>query len=276
MALPTKKLFLGALFKILIIAMIKKLVGLLLFAGISFAAISQDTQPQVTTPQESAPKKQYSRPDLPGIFTLELGLNRGLQAPSKFDLGFWGSRTINVYYQYELRILKSRFSFVPGIGLSLERFKFRNGYILGYPATNKDSVVMQAPADTKDIFPGLRKVQLVNNYIEIPLELRYSSKPEDPTRSFKVSAGFRVGYMYDAFNKIKYKEDGEVKQLKDKQFYNLNRLRYGVYGKVGLGNVSLFCYYNLSPLFEEGKGFYTNGKANDFNTMTIGLSLAAF
>jgi hypothetical protein len=82
--------------------------------------------------------------------------------------------------------------------------------------------------------------------------------------------------MYDAYNKLKYKEHGEVKQVKDKQFYNLNRFRYGVYGKLGLGNVSLFCYYNLTPLFKEGKGIYSNGVAKDFNTMTIGISLAAF
>jgi hypothetical protein len=135
---------------------------------------------------------------------------------------------------------------------------------------------MYSPAETRDAYPGLRKTQLITNYIDMPLELRYSSKPEDPARSFKIAAGFRVGYMYDAFNKIKYKADGEVKQVKDKQFHNLNRFRYGMYGKVGLGNVSLFCYYNLSPLFEAGKGFYTNGKADDFNTMTIGISLAAF
>jgi hypothetical protein len=251
---------------ILTIAMIKKLVGILILTGISFAAISQDTEP----------KKRNSRPDLPGIFTLELGLNRGLQAPKDFSLGFWGSRTINFYYQYEMRILKSRFSFVPGIGVSLERFKFKNGYILSYPEEGRDSVVFLSPSETKDIYPGLRKVHLVTNYLEMPLELRYSSKPDDPARSFKISGGFRLGYMYDAYNKLKYKENGEVKQVKDKQFYNLNRFRYGVYGRVGLGNVSLFCYYNLTPLFKEGKGVHQNGVPNDFNTMTIGLSLAAF
>ena len=246
--------------------MIKRLAGILLLTGISFAAISQDAEP----------KKRYTRPDLPGIFTLERGLNRGLQAPSDFSVGFWGSRTINFYYQYEFRILKSRFSFVPGIGLSLERFKFKNGYILGYSGDAQDSVELRSPTEMKDIYPNLKKVQLINNYIDVPLEVRYSSKPEDPSRSFKLSAGFRFGYMYDAYNKIKYKQDGEMKQVKDKQFYNLNRFRYGVFGKLGLGNVSLFCYYNLTPLFQVDKGFVTNGVTNNFNTMTIGLSLAAF
>lgn len=265
MALPTKKLFLG-LIEELIKEMIKKLAGILLLTGTSFAAISQD----------SATKKRYSRPDLPGIFTVELALNRGLDAPDNFDLGLWGSRTINIYYQYEIRILKSKFSLVPGIGVSLERFKFRNGHILQYAGASDDSVMLLAPADSKDLYPNLRKVQLINNYIDLPVELRFTSNPDDPARSLKISVGARIGYMYDAFNKLKFKQDGEVKQIKDKQFYNLNRIRYGVYGKIGIGNISLFGYYNVSPMFKEGKGFQEAGIPNDFNTMTIGISLAAF
>jgi hypothetical protein len=82
--------------------------------------------------------------------------------------------------------------------------------------------------------------------------------------------------MYDAFTKVKYKEDGEVRKFKDNQNFNLNRFRYGVFAKIGIGNFSLFGYYNISPLFEEGKGIYEGNKANDFNTMTIGVSLASF
>lgn len=245
--------------------MIKKLAGILLLTAISFTAISQDSEP----------KKSFARPDIPGIFTVELGLNRGLDAPDNFDLGLWGSRTVNIYYQYEIRILKSKFSLVPGIGLSLERFKFRNGHVISY-SDSRDSITLLSPSETANQLPGLRKTQLITNFIDVPVELRYSSKPDDPARSFKIAVGARIGYMYDAFSKLKYKADGEIKQLKDKQNFNLNRIRYGISGKIGIGNFSLFGYYNLSPLFEEGKGFYSNGVANDFNTMTVGISLAAF
>src|SRR5690606_27997307 len=239
----------------------KKLAGILLLTGIFFTAFSQNEEN----------KRSFSRPDIPGTFTLELGLNRGLEAPEDFKLGLWGSRTINVYYSYNFRILNSRFSFVPGIGLSLERFKFRSGHILGYAGTGRDSVRLYGVSETNTAYPGLRKTQLVTNYIDVPLEIRYSTKPDDPARSFKISVGGRIGYMYDAFNKIKYKQDGEVKQIKDKQFHNLNRFRYGLMAKVGVGNLSLFGYYNISPLFKEGKGFYENGVANDFATTTIGI-----
>jgi hypothetical protein len=244
--------------------MINKVAAIFLLFAIPFTAYSQSTET----------KPAYARPDIPGTFTVELGLNRTLDGPDNFDLGLFGSRTINLYYQYEFRIMKSRMSFVPGIGLSLERYKFRNGAILSYPADNRDSVILLPVAEHQ--IRTLRKSQLITNYVDVPLELRYTSNPDDPNRSFKVSIGGRIGYMYDAFTKIKYKDDGEMKQLKDKQNFQLNRLRYGVSFKVGFGNFSLFGYYNLSPLFKEGKAFHNMGQPVDFNTFTTGISLSSF
>lgn len=225
--------------------------------------------------QSAEPAKLSSaRPDIPGTFTLELGFNRGLESPSDFSLGLWGSRTVNIYYQYEMRILKSKFSLVPGIGLSLERYKFRNGYTLSYGPTDNESVVLVPPAESG--INGLKKSQLVTNYIDLPVELRFSTNPDDPARSFKASVGGRIGYLYDSFSKVKYREDGEVKRIKDKQNYNLNPIRYGVFAKIGVGNFSLFGYYNISPLFEDGKGFYEEDLPNNFNTFTVGISLSSF
>jgi hypothetical protein len=244
--------------------MINRFSGFLFLLLVSFSAFSQSAETRPAT----------ARPDLPGTFTLELGLNRGLDAPDRFDIGLFGSRTVNLYYQYEFRIMNSKFSFVPGIGLSLERFKFKNNAILAYPADNRDSVLLLSVADHQ--ISTIRKSQLITNYIEVPLDLRYTLNPDDPARSFKISIGGRVGYLYDAFTKIKYKEDGEAKQVKDKQNFNLNRFRYGVSAKIGFGNFALFGYYNLNTLFKEDKGLYQNGRPMDFNTFTAGISLSSF
>ena len=106
-------------------------IGFLLFCSVAFA-------------QESTPKtvKSHARPDIPGTFVLELGVNRPFDRPTNFDIGFWGSRTLNIYYQYEIRILKSKFSFVPGVGFGLERYKFTNNYIL---TNQNNSPTMEAP-----------------------------------------------------------------------------------------------------------------------------------
>lgn len=252
--------------------MIKKIGTLALFLA-SLAAFAQtDTAPAASTP----PAKRYSRPDIPGTFVVELGVNRGLNAPTRFDLGFWGSRTLNFYYQYDLRILKSKFFLVPGIGFSFERYKFRNGRTPGYENTNSNEISMLTATEAG--YPAsLKKSMLITNYLEVPVELKYMTRPEDPGRSFKISVGARVGYMYDALTKVKYSEDGEMKKIKNNQTYNLTRFRYALSAKVGIGNISLFTYYNMTPLFEAKKGPKNDDGTNtDINTLTIGFSLSSF
>jgi hypothetical protein len=249
-----------------------KLTSIALLLALSIPAAAQVSEPNA----ESAypPPSKGDRPDIPGTFALELGLNKALDAPDRFSTALWGSRTINVYYQYEMRIMKSKFSIVPGFGLSLERYKFKNLATLGYDPAANDSLKLLLP--TENTIPEMRKSQLVTNYFEVPLELRFSTNPSDPARSFKIGVGGRIGYLYDGFTKLKYKENGETKQLKDKQDWNLTRFRYGVFGKIGLGNFSLFGYYNLTPLFEEGKGPGEKNVVKDFQTFTLGFSLSAF
>lgn len=243
-------------------SIVKKLTGILVLAAVSTLAVGQTT----------TEKKAAVRPDIPGIFTVEFGFNRDIGGPSEFELGFFGSRTANIYYQYDFRLFNSPFSIVPGVGLSLERFAFKNDYTI---QDSDGNISMLAPTAT-GAYPGIKRSLLVTNYIDVPVEIRYTVNADDPTRSFKVGVGGRIGYMYDSFAKIKYSENSQTKLIKDKQDYNLNKVRYGLIGRMGFGNVTFFGYYNLSPLFEKGKGLQTNNVSNDFNTWTVGISLASF
>lgn len=247
--------------------MIKKLAGIVLLFGITLTALAQEASSTTTTK-----KKTSARPDIPGTFVLEFGFNRDVSGPPDFSLNFWGSRTANIYYQYDFRLFNSSIFFTPGIGLSLERYKFKDNYMVAYDVNNE---LIMLPQDEAPV-PNIKKSMLITNYIEAPLELKWMLNPEDPGRSFKVAVGGRIGFLYDSFNKVKYKENSEVKKFKDKQDFNLNKFRYGLTGRIGFGPFSIFGYYNLSPLFEKGKGLKTDDVYNDFNTWTIGLSLASF
>lgn len=227
--------------------------------ALCFGAIAQDP---TATPQPN----RRSLPDLPGSFVLEFGFNRTLDAADTFDIGFWGSRTVNVFYQLDKRIGDTKFSIHPGLGFSFERFKLVNNYTL----TSSVSETQLIPAS--DLYPGVKKSMLVTNYINVPVEIRFSTRPDDPSRSFRASVGGRVGYLYDSFTKIKYSQDGEVRSIKDKQNYNLRKLRYGAFFKIGIGNIGLITYYNLTPLFDDNEG----PEQLDMSTLTIGLSLSSF
>lgn len=240
----------------------------LLLTGLAFA-------------QEVAEQKK-PKPNLPGTFLIDLGINQGIGEPSTFDQAFWGSRTVNIYYQYPIRIGRSKFSFNPGIGVSLERWKFKNGATLldttelvSFPngAAAADQVEQYNLLSPTRVFPELAdKSMFITNYLEIPLEFRFDTSPEDLNRSFNVAIGGRVGYLFDAFTKVKYQDRGEVVKNKNKLNNGLNQFRYGVYTRIGLGGFSLFCFYNLSDMFEKGKG----PMGTTMNTFTTGISINGF
>lgn len=218
------------------------------------------------------------RPSIPGTFLVDLGVNRALnQVDSTWNQGFWGSRSLNLYYQYPIRFGRSKFSFNPGIGLSMERWKFTDGAMLidtlgttGNNTIEQFNLLTPRRVYGNDI--SIVKSSLVTNYLEIPLEFRFDTKPEDIARSFNVAVGGRFGLRLNSFTKVKYKLDGETIRVKDKRSLGLNDFRYGVYTRVGIGGFSWFAFYNLSEMFEKDKGPH----GRDINTLTVGISINGF
>jgi len=238
----------------------KYFVSLLLAFFAASAAFGQET------PSEGKIKRGL--PNIPGTFVLEFGFNQPFNKPDTlFSLGFWGSRTFNLYYQHDVRIAKSKFSVHPGIGFAFERFKFKDFHTLAY---EEDGTVSFVPAFAT--LPSVRKSMLITNYLDVSAEIRFSTNPDDPGRSFRVSIGGRAGYLLDSFTKIKYKEDGEMRRIKDKKSFNLNDFRYGLSFKAGAGNFTIFSYYNLSPMFKTDEG----PQQTEANNFTVGLSLSSF
>ncbi|MCB0489259.1 MAG: hypothetical protein KDC99_12340 [Cyclobacteriaceae bacterium] len=240
--------------------MIRSVAAVFLSIGVCLSVFGQET----TT-------KKVTRINLPGSFLVDIGVNRGLSAPRDFDTGFWGSRTLNLYYQYPIRIAHSNFSLVPGMGLGFERFKMTNNYTL----TSKpgaDGTYGLVLADTSILYPGTKKSMIVANYFDIPVELRFDSRPDDISRSFNLAVGGRFGVLLDSFTKIKYKQDGETKIVKDKQDHGLNDIRYGFYTRIGIGGFNWFFMYNSSSLFKTDEG----PNKTVMNTFTAGISINGF
>jgi hypothetical protein len=231
-------------------------------------------------------KKIKGRPDIPGTFMIEYGFNFLSRYPQKLDLGFWGSRTFNVYYQYDKQLgTGSPLSVHGGIGFSFERFK-----LLAYDKylpndtlrKSNPTLTLDANRNTTFIEGGVfaygdtaqivKKSMFINNFVDVPIEFRYSTNPNDPARSFKVAIGGRMGVLLNAQTKMTYREDGETKKLKDRQDYNLSLFRYSAFGRIGVGNIYGSFYYNFNPWFKEGKG----PAQTQASTYTFTLTLASF
>jgi len=244
--------------------MSRSLLVLFLVFSISFSLFSQEKPVTKEKPRKAA------RPNIPGSFMVDFGFNQGINKPANFKQGFFGSRTLNTYYQYPLRMGRSKFSFNPGIGGSFERWLFTNHYVLSDTTTASQGEFSLVPGST--FFKGIKKSMLVTNYVEIPLEFRFDTAPEDVARSFNVAFGARIGYLFDSKMKVKYREDSETKILKDKQNLGLTQFRFGVYTRIGVGAFNIFGFYNITPLFEAGKG----PDKTTMNNYTIGISINAF
>jgi len=235
-----------------------------------FLLILLVTSFQLSIAQEKVQKAR--RPDLPGSFIVEFGFNRALgSTPNRFEQGFWGSRTLNLYYQYPVRLLKSKFSYNPAFGLSFERYKLTNNYSLT-SIPEADGTYALRPASDLGM-PNADKSMLIMNYIDfMPAELRFDTNPDDKNRSFHISAGIRVGFLFESHTKVNYTDGGEDITLKSKQNFGLSSFRYGFYSKLGVGSFNIFGYYNATPVFKENKG----PDQTTMNTLTFGISLSGF
>jgi hypothetical protein len=58
----------------------------------------------------------------------------------------------------------------------------------------------------------------------------------------------------DSKTRIKYKQDGQKKRVKQKEKYDLALYRINLTGKFGYGSIALFYNYSFTPLFEGDKG----------------------
>ncbi|MFM9838643.1 MAG: outer membrane beta-barrel protein [Cyclobacteriaceae bacterium] len=222
--------------------------------------------------QAQEKERKARRPDLPGSFLIEFGFNRAQgTTPTKFDPGLWGSRTLNLYYQYPIRLWKTKFSYNPGGGFSFERYKLSNNYTLARQASGDGSFPLVQASDLN--MPNADKSMLIMNYFELmPVELRFDTKPDDLARSIHISAGVRVGYLFESHTKVNYSEGGDSKTIKDNQNHGLSSLRYGVYSRLGVGSFNFFGYYNITPIFQANKG----PELTQMNTLTVGISLSGF
>ena len=254
--------------------MVKKLILLFVISGLSFSAFATEGDGGKDKPRAKLGtlkiRERKARPDIPGTFLVELGWNVQMSSPSELDNTLLGSRTVNLYYFYniELPFAGGRFELMPGIGLGLDRFKFED-----------DVTIVEALDDNGNEFfdvveledQDVKKSMLISNYIDIPLELRFYSNPNDKRKSFKAGIGFKAGILYSAHTKTKI-DDGGIEKTKIYDDFGLNRFRYGITGRIGVGGFNLFYYYSLQDLYEKNEGPLNS----DVHHVTVGLSFIGF
>ncbi|MCH8331822.1 MAG: PorT family protein [Bacteroidetes bacterium] len=196
---------------------------------------------------------------------LELNHDNWLNGPDTVTTE-WYSRGINFYFMFDAQLGTSNFSIAPGIGIGNRNLFSDVSFI---EDTNETLVV---PYSSTLYYPNgfdYIKNKLVTTYLDIPVELRYRTKPNSKNNSFKIAVGIKAGFLLGSHSKLKSKDQfDEARVYKVNKIRNLNKFRYGATFRVGYSEFNLIVFYGLSTLFEANKG-------PGINPISVGISFNA-
>jgi len=176
-------------------------------------------------------------------------------------------RSFNAYFLFDFPFKSNpKISVAIGVGVGTDNIFFDKTYVGIKDIT--PTVQFHDQSDTTHF----KKNKLATAYLEAPLELRYSSRPENPNKSFKVAFGIKGGLLMGAHIKQKTQQSSGgatlnpyIEKQFSKRFFNSNRFAGTV--RIGYGVFSVFGTYQINTLFKQGLG-------PDVRPFTIGLTLS--
>jgi hypothetical protein len=164
------------------------------------------------------------------------------------------SRGLNVYFMLDKPFRSSpKFSIGFGIGISTSNMVFKKVNI------DLTAIAPHLPFTHTDSTNHFKKYKLTTGFVEVPIEFRYSSKPLQPNKSFKIAIGGRVGTLLNAHTKGKILLDKNGNTLnnyteKENSKRFIESTRFVATARVGYGIFSLFGAYQVNPILKDGSG----------------------
>jgi hypothetical protein len=219
---------------------------------------------------EPKPETKKQQPNLRGRandhFLLQLGITNWAGSPDSINTKGL-SRSFNMYFMFDFPFKSNpKLSVGIGVGIASDNIYFDKTYVGIKDITS--TLRFQDLSDTSHF----KKYKLTTTILEAPLELRFSSNPATPNKSYKVALGIKAGVLLKAQTKGKTWQNASGSTLiaytekqSSKRFFNSNR--FVATARIGYGVLGLFGSYQLNTLFKEGFG-------PDVRPYTIGLSLS--
>lgn len=224
--------------------------------------------------QNESYKKPFNIKRKPGImrfYTLYAPTETSAEKFDRFNTDFfynsWGgdlngvetkfySIGNNLNLMFDIPFSKtSRFGI--GIGLGYSHFSIRHDGQFDFGTNN----------DLTNLSPDNGTDKWINrtafNFIEIPFEFRIRAKKERP--KFKFYPGFKVGYLAGMYQKWRIGD----KKYKEFNFPDQQKLHYGPTLRIGISNIMLFAYYDLTLLFD-------NPNSSKLQLFSAGISIGWF
>ena len=155
---------------------------------------------------------------------------------------------VNVYAMRTFPIGKSNFAFAAGLGLGMHNI-YSNSLLQDTSGVSFFKEIPEKAANGKNVDYKKSKISLT--YVDLPVELRFKTEG-----GFRVSAGFKVGYLINAHTKYKGDDliDGSKTTIKVSRLPNIQSWRFGPSFQIGYKWVSLMGFYSINTIFEENQG----------------------
>ncbi len=222
--------------------------------------VTDTTKPAIITPPASQNKMtttNWKKMDLSSRsndhLVIQYGFDKWSGTPDTINQkGF--SRFFNMYVMLD-QPFKTNPKFSAGIGLGVGS----SNIFFKRESIDVKSTGTKLPFARLDSSTHFKKYKLTTVFLEAPVELRYSSHPEDDNKSFKAALGVKVGLLVNAHTKGKTLEDKNgttlnsyIAKESSKKFFNSTRL--AATARIGYGIVSLYGAYQITALLKDGVG----------------------
>ncbi|WP_080053946.1 outer membrane beta-barrel protein [Spirosoma aerolatum] len=195
-------------------------------------------------------------------YNFSIGLNNFIQEKSMtafpedgYDLRPIGSRYVALSVGAMPTIIRGKYASLKlyyGVELAWNNFMFEGNNIV-----QKGTTTVEFPDAGRD----LQKSKLTVCTIGIPVVPRVTFYNSSGKKVCHIGLGGYANYRLDSYRKIKEADGGKDRRHSD--FY-LNNFRYGLMAHLGIRSLDFFVKYDMSPLFQTGKG-------PDVRTLSFGI-----
>jgi hypothetical protein len=229
----------------------KKIISILFFVAVSAGAFAQE---DTTSTGDQPAKRKYIFKQAKDRIVIDLNATNWAHNIPGLKTKAYG-RGIGVYFMWDFQIKKSFFSIAPGLGVSNANVYHRSQMmdtastgITFAPLTNPENYTVN---------------KLTTTYIEIPIELRFRTKPDRLDNMWKFVVGFKAGIKVGAYTKQSTKTPKE--SMTRKPYADLNLFQAGPMVRIGYSSFNITAYYGILGLFKNNRG-------PQVNAFSVGLS----
>ena len=229
----------------------KKIVFVVLCSFFVTMTFAQDTVSQSATNIKKIDLQKHAADH----FMIQLSSDHWSGMPdniSSHQKGF--SKGFNAYFMFNKPFKGSpHLSLGIGVGISTSNIVFKKMDI------DLKAAPGMLPFTALDSANHFKKYKLATSYLEVPLEFRYTAKPDQPNKSLKFALGLKLGTLVNAHTKGKNLVDknnqtlnGYTEKENSKRF--INGTHFMATARVGYGIFSLFGSYQLNSFLKDGMG----------------------